>query len=112
MGSPVAATRVPSKRRCRLVELEQDLDEAQDRNDLGRIEKLEAESDALSEQLMAAIGLGGRDRKLGSAAERARINVQRRLEVALDSIAQHDDELARYLTATTKTGHWCSFVPV
>ena len=58
------------------------------------------------------MGLGGRDRKLGSHVERARINVQRRLRDAIQRIEEHDPALGRYLAATVKTGVFCSFTPV
>lgn len=46
-----------------------------------------------------------------SSVERARINVQRRVKDAIASIADCDPELGRYLTATMKTGTYCSFTP-
>ncbi|HEY6559194.1 MAG TPA: hypothetical protein VI072_18045 [Polyangiaceae bacterium] len=45
-----------------------------------------------------AVGLGGRDRRAASDVERARINVQRRLQDAIERIAQADPALGRYLS--------------
>ena len=58
------------------------------------------------------MGLGGRDRKLDSHVERLRINVQRRLRDAIQRIGEQDVALGRYLSATIKTGVFCTFSPV
>jgi hypothetical protein len=44
--------------------------------------------------------------------ERARINVQRRIKDAIDSIERSDSALARYLRATVVTGTFCCFTPI
>jgi hypothetical protein len=63
-------------------------------------------------RVAGAVGLEETDRRAASDAQRARINVQRRLKDAIASIADCDAELARYLTATVKTGTHCSFTPL
>ncbi|HWB81477.1 MAG TPA: hypothetical protein VG755_41230, partial [Nannocystaceae bacterium] len=65
-----------------------------------------------AEQLAAAVGLGGRDRRAASNVERARINVQRRIKDALRRIRAEDAALARYLEATVHTGTYCVYQPV
>jgi tetratricopeptide (TPR) repeat protein len=97
---------------ARLAALREALDEAEQRADLGAAEKARGEIDALAQQLAEAVGLGGRARRSGSHAERARINVQRRLKAALDRIRDSDPPLARYLHATLSTGVFCSFEPL
>jgi hypothetical protein len=94
---------------ARLTELGAALDEATRHHDLGRAERLRAEVDALTDQLTAAVGLGGRVRRAGSTVERARINVQRRLRDAIGKIAAEDPTLGRYLEASIRTGVFCSF---
>jgi hypothetical protein len=44
--------------------------------------------------------------------ERARINVQRRIRDVIQRVEEHDPALARYLTATIKTGVFCMFSPL
>jgi hypothetical protein len=51
--------------RARLVELEQEIDEANGEADLGRLELLSNEREALLEQLRVSTGLGGRGRTTG-----------------------------------------------
>ena len=98
--------------RARIETLKDDLDEARRFGDRGRIEKYEAEMEAIAEQLAQGVGLGGRDRKAASTAERARINVQRRLRDVLDRVSTHAPTLGKWLTASIKTGTYCSYVPV
>src|SRR5690606_16159939 len=67
----------------RLSELESELREAEEFLDRGRVEKLAAEREFLAQELARALGRGGVARRGGSATERARVNVQRRLKDAV-----------------------------
>ena len=42
-------------------------------------------------EMARAVGLGGRDRRAGSAAERARLNVTRAIKSALQKISEHNE---------------------
>ncbi len=101
--------RVAVQERARDVEGE--LAEAERANDLGRVELLRAELDALTEELAHSRGLAGRSRRLGSVAERARVNVTRRIAAALQKIAAVHPAAARYLETTVRTGTACVFLP-
>lgn len=98
--------------RVRIDVLREELEEARRFGDRGRIEKYETELDAIAEQLARGVGLGGRDRKAASGAERARVNVQRRLRDVLERVEKHSPALGRWLAASIKTGTYCSYVPV
>ena len=50
------------------------------------------------------MGLGGRDRPTGSAAERARVNVTRALRTAIDRVTEHDPGLGHHLRTCVRTG--------
>ena len=65
----------------------------------------------LTGQLAAAVGLGGRDRPAGSAAERARVNITRAIRAALARIRAHSPALAGHLDVTIHTGTFCSYTP-
>ncbi|MGE5182785.1 MAG: transcriptional regulator, partial [Acidobacteriota bacterium] len=108
----VLDARAREQYRERARELEQELEDARSRNDLGRAERLGGELEAISDQLLAATGLGGRARRAGSRVERARVNVQRRIKDAIRRLAAEDAALGRYLDATIKTGVFCAYVPV
>ncbi len=97
--------------RRKLVELREDLDEAHERGDVARAERAKDEIEALERELARAVGLGGRDRRAASAAERARLNVQRSIKTAIERIGEHHAELGQILTRTIRTGNFCSYVP-
>jgi len=104
-------TRARAAVRQRARDLEGELAEAERTNDIGRVELLRAELDALTDELARSRGLAGRSRRLGSVAERARVNVTRRIAAALQKIAAVHPAAARYLETTVRTGTACVFLP-
>jgi tetratricopeptide (TPR) repeat protein len=97
--------------RTRLRDLRAELDDAQACNDHGRAARARQEADCLELELSRAVGLGGRARKQASASERARINVQRRLKLAIGHIQELAPALGRRLAETVRTGTFCAFEP-
>ncbi len=97
--------------RTRLDDLREELAEAEAWNDPERVARLEAEVEALTHELSAALGLGGRDRPAASSAERARVSVTRAIRSALARIAAQNPELGAHLDATIRTGTFCSYTP-
>jgi tetratricopeptide (TPR) repeat protein len=95
--------------RRRLSRLDAELREAEDAGDADRRERILEERDALARELSRGVGLSGRARRSGAAAERARVNVQRRLKDALRKIAEVDPELGARLEAAVTTGLFCSY---
>jgi hypothetical protein len=96
---------------ARLGELAAELDEADRCNDPGRAAKANAERDFLVGELARAVGLGGRDRRAASHAERARLNVTRAIRAAMANLARANPPLGLHLTATIRTGRYCSYTP-
>ncbi|HVF33078.1 MAG TPA: response regulator transcription factor [Acidimicrobiales bacterium] len=96
--------------RRRLLELHEEAEEAKAYNDPVRTERAQAEIDALEQQLSAAFGLGGRPRKAGSAAERARVNVRNTIASAMKQIATHSPDLADHLKKSVRTGTFCWYI--
>jgi tetratricopeptide (TPR) repeat protein len=97
--------------RERVQSLEAELSQAREHNDAGRAGALAEELEFLQLELSRALGLGGRERRASSAAERARINVQRRLRDALRRITLQHAELGQRLERSLKTGLYCSYRP-
>lgn len=97
--------------RRRLTEIEEDLEEAQALEDASRVAQATAERDFLSRELSRAIGLGGRDRRAGSVAERARASVTRAIRHAMGRIRAHHPLLAAHLERTIRTGTYCRYLP-
>lgn len=96
---------------ARIRELQEELAEAEDANDLGRSERLRAELDELVEALARALGLGGRDRRLGSLAERARSTVTWRIRHAVRKLHEVNEPLGRHLENSLRTGTFCAYSP-
>jgi hypothetical protein len=98
--------------RARLAELDTERDDAAEAHDLGRAERLDAERDALLDQVRRAAGLGGRRRSLGAGtAERARKAVTARLREAIRRIGEVLPELGAHLDRSVVTGTTCRYDP-
>ena len=70
-----------------------------------------AEREAPFNELAAAAGLGGRERRTGDTRERARIAVRKAIAGALDRIDDVDHPLARPLRNSVTTGASCRYAP-
>jgi hypothetical protein len=97
--------------RERVVELREDLEEAERFHDVERAARLREELDFIGAELARAVGLGGRDRRAGNAAERARVNVTRAIRGAVRAIAEHDARLGHHLERSVRTGVFCVYKP-
>ena len=95
----------------RIDGLRNDLEEAERFNDFYRAAKARSEIDAIAKQLAAAVGLGGRDRRSSSKAERARSAVTKRIKGAINRIGKVIPPLGCHLAARIKTGYFCSYNP-
>lgn len=95
----------------RIQDLQETLAEAEDMNDIGRAEAARGEMDQLVEALSAALGLGGRARRLGDLAEKARTSVTWRIRHALRRIEAAHPELGRHFAHSLRTGTFCSYSP-
>jgi tetratricopeptide (TPR) repeat protein len=97
--------------RRRVAELREELEDAEAMADLGRAENLRSEIDFIARELSRAFGLGGRKRSAGDAAERARVNVRRRIKDAIERIREQAPSAGKYLENTIKTGRYCKYSP-
>jgi non-specific serine/threonine protein kinase len=97
--------------RRRLVDLREELEEAERFSDIGRATQARAEVDVLTSEIAAAVGLGGRDRKMASDVERARVAVTVRIKAAVRKIGQHHLTLGYHLATSIKTGRFCAYNP-
>lgn len=103
--------RAKAEYRKRLDELVDLAEDARARGDVAAAAAAEQERDFLIRELAGALGLGGRDRRAGSAGERARVNVTRAIKSALRKLEQHSPSLGRHLASTVRTGTFCSYTP-
>jgi tetratricopeptide (TPR) repeat protein len=97
--------------KARLDELQAELDEAERFNDAVRASKARHEMDFLVGELARAVGLGGRDRRAASHAERARLNATRAIRAAMANLARANPSLGQHLSSTIRTGGYCSYTP-
>lgn len=95
----------------RLQELQDEVAEAEGWNDGERAARARQEIHFLTLELKAAVGLGGRDRREASAAERARLSVTRAMRGAIARIDKQHPPLGSHLNATIRTGTFCSYQP-
>lgn len=110
-AGPLLDDAAVQKYRARLLELREDLEQADAFADTGRSERARQEIEFLTRELARALGLGGRERRAGAAAERARTTVQKRLRNAVRRIEHGLPELAGQLERAIRTGMFCSYVP-
>jgi hypothetical protein len=88
--------------RHRLSELRDELEEAKELGNVMRAERAEQEIDSLTPELSRAVGLGGPDRRAGSASDRARQSVAKTIKSVLERIAQSDKALGDILARCIK----------
>ena len=110
-GIPILDAQAKAEFKGRLNELRLELEEAEHFNDTGRAAEVQEELNVIAQNLAAAIGLGGRDRKASSEAERARCAVTKRIKQAVKKIGDTMPALGIHLNATIKTGYFCSYSP-
>jgi hypothetical protein len=97
--------------KLRLDGLREDLEQAEEWGDPERAASAREEIEFLTRELARAVGLGGRDRKAGSDAERARVNATRAIRTVIERIAAEDERLGRHLENCVATGTFCAYRP-
>ena len=104
-ADPVLDDRAKAELKARLAALAAEIDEAEDWHDPERAERLRDEREALLRHVAAATGLGGRSRRLGDEAERARKTVSARVRDALSKIEHAAPDLGRASSWRPADGH-------
>jgi hypothetical protein len=107
----VLDARARAEYRQRLDDIAEEIEAAERAGDIGRVDRLRAEGERLREGIGAALGLGGRARRIGSPVERARVRVTRALREAIARIAAVDAALGEHLTRSVRTGTCCCYAP-
>lgn len=110
-AGPALDAKARAEYRARLTELIARRDEAESAGDRGWVERANTEIEMLSRELERAFGLGGRERKVGAASERARSNVQRRIAHGIEQIGAASARIGEHLAATIRTGTYCVYEP-
>lgn len=98
--------------RARIEDLRAQIQEGEEFNDPERVARSREELSALTTELAGAVGLGGRDRKLASSSERARVNVTRAIRRAISKLRESEPVLAAELDRSVRTGTFCAYEPI
>lgn len=91
--------------------MDQEIDRAGELGDDARAAAYDRERQALLDELRTAAGLGGRTRRLGDEAERARKTVTARIRDTLRKLDALHPELAAHLRQSVTTGSTCAYRP-
>jgi len=108
---PLLDAQAKDEYKRRLDDLRKDLEEAERFNDTTRAGRDRDEINTLAEQLALAVGLGGRNRRIGSGAERARSAVTKRIKSSIKRIGETIPSLGNHLATRIRTGYFCSYSP-
>ncbi|MBT3820104.1 MAG: hypothetical protein HOC91_00155 [Nitrospinaceae bacterium] len=95
----------------RLRDLREEIVEAKENNDLGRVNKFSEEIQELENYLNSSIGLKGRPRKLNDIPEKARSAVSKAIHRAFSHLEPHSPELVAHLKKNIQTGFDCCYNP-
>ncbi|WP_410579212.1 ATP-binding protein [Amycolatopsis sp. lyj-108] len=110
-GDAVLDDEAKARYRTRLDELDELIDTATELGQDARAAALDRERDALLAELRSAAGLGGRTRRLGDEAERARKTVTARIRDTLRKLDEQHPALSAHLRASVTTGSSCRYAP-
>lgn len=97
--------------RRRLAELREEVEEADRLNDPHRASCAQQEMEVIAQEIAAAVGLGGRQRRTGADAERARSAVTKRVRASIARIAEALPGLGRHLGCRIRTGYFLAYRP-
>lgn len=95
----------------KILDLQNDIQEAEHRCDFVRLEKLQEEYDKLIEYLSSSLGLKGKSREAGGTIEKARSAITWRIRSAIARVEQYHPLLGAHLSNAIKTGTLCSYQP-
>ncbi|RJL24268.1 ATPase [Bailinhaonella thermotolerans] len=110
-GDPMLDDEAKARYRRRLEHLDEEIDRAVELGDDRRAAEFDREREALLAELRTAAGLGGRTRRLGDEAERARKTVTARIRDTLRKLDRLHPDLAAHLRGAVSTGATCRYQP-
>jgi len=97
--------------RRRAAALREEMEDALAVDDDDRAAAAQTELDALVAELARAFGMGGRERKASSVAEKARLNVTRALRAAITTVSEVLPDAGAVLDRRIRTGVYCAYEP-
>jgi hypothetical protein len=97
-------TRATKEYKEKLAEIEEELAEAQENQDMGKIEKLQEDKALLAGELKKA-----GHRKQAPAVKQARTSVSNAITRAIDNIGQNNEDAGKFLKQSIETGTTCRY---
>jgi len=110
-GLPVLDDNAKEAYRRRLIDIDEDIADADAANDIGRAELARRDREYLVAELRRAVGLGGRDRTVSDDGERARVSATRSIRYSLERLGEFAPAVASHLQQHVHTGTFCSYEP-
>jgi len=110
-GEAVFDEKAKSAYQKRILELQEEIAEADMANHHARLANLQEEYDLLLEHLSQSLGKGGKTRKVSGTVEKCRTAVTWRIRSAMKKIAEAHPALGRHLEVSVKTGVFCEYAP-
>ena len=110
-AGPLLDARSRDAYRRRVGQLKDEVEDALAVEDDDRAASAQSELDALVAELARAFGLGGRERKASSVAEKARVNVTRAIRTAIATVSDVLPAAGGVLDRRVRTGLFCAHEP-
>lgn len=110
-AGPILDRRAQGSYKARLLDLRDELDEAERFNDMFRATKIRTEMSLLTKELARAFGLHGESRLAISDAERARVRVTLAIKGSIGKISKYNPPVGWHLATSIRTGSFCSYFP-
>ncbi|WP_370477793.1 tetratricopeptide repeat protein [Tamlana flava] len=95
----------------KIKELQAEIDEAEELNQIEKINGLREEYEHILDHLSKSLGLSGKTRKVGSTIEKARSAVTWRIRSAIKKIEVSHPQLGKHLSKSVTTGTFCAYNP-
>lgn len=110
-GTEVIDQKAKKEYEQKIIDLREELEEAEDMNNFELASRLSEEYETLVEHLSKSLGLAGETRKVGSSVEKARSAVTLRIKSTIKKIETVHPHLAKHFSRSLKTGTFCSYEP-
>lgn len=111
MAEPVFDERAKRSYQKKILELQEEIRWSENNNDLQRSIYLHEEYDQIVDHLTSSLGLKGKTRKSHDNLDKTRSAVTWRIRNAIQKIEKAHPILGKHLSASVKTGIFCSYTP-
>jgi TolB-like protein len=111
LAEPVFDERAKRSYQKKILELQEEIRWSENNNDLQRSSYLHEEYDQIVDHLSSSLGLKGRIRKSHDNFDKTRSAVTWRIRNAIQKIEKAHPILGKHLSASIRTGIFCSYMP-